>query len=134
MIVADTSAWVEFLRQTGHPSGVTLKRLLEEDAELAVTEIVVMELLAGAVSASQLRELRSRLIAFPILPLEGLADLEEASLLYRLCRAAGETLRSLTDCLIAVPTMRAGATLLHNDVDFDVLARHTGLETHPAAT
>lgn len=96
-----------------------------------MTEVVVMELLAGAISATQLRELRSRLIAFPILQLQGLIDFEEASLLYRACREGGETIRSLTDCLIAVPAIRARAAVLHNDADFDVLSRYTDLEVLP---
>lgn len=131
MIMADTSAWVEFLRGTRHPAGLTLKRLLEESAELALTEVVVAELLAGESSGPRLRELRSRLIAFPILPLGGLADFEEAALLYRTCRDAGENLRSLTDCMIAVPAIRGRAPILHHDADFDALARHSELEVHP---
>ena len=132
MIVADTSAWIEFLRGTRHPVAATLGLLLERRSEVAVTEVIVMELLAGARPGEALRDLRSRLAAFPILPLEGLADFEEAALLYRSCRDAGETIRSLSDFLIAVPTIRAGAALLHADSDFDAIARHSALRLHPA--
>lgn len=133
VIVADTSAWVEFLRKTDHPVGRTLKELIQDEAELAITEIIVMELLAGAASETQLRELRSRLIAFPLLPLEALGDYEEAALLYRRCCEGGETPRSLSDCLIAVPAIRVQASVLHNDADFDALARHTELTVYEAA-
>jgi predicted nucleic acid-binding protein len=34
----------------------------------------------------------------------------------------------LTDCLIAVVALRAQIAVLHDDRDFDVLARHCGLE------
>jgi len=91
-----------------------------------------MELLAGARAGAAVRELRSRLLTFPLLPLEGLADFEEAALIYRACREAGETLRGLSDCLIAVPVLRAGASLLHNDADFETIARHTALKAHAA--
>ncbi len=131
MIVVDSSAWIEFLRGSQHRVGLALAALLERDADVAITEVVVMELLAGSRPGRELRELRSRLLAFPILPLEGLADYEEAAVIYRTCRAAGETVRSLRDCLIAVPTMRAGAALLHADADFDAISRHTGLKLHP---
>jgi hypothetical protein len=33
----------------------------------------------------------------------------------------------LTGCLIAAVAMRHGATLLHRDQDFEVIARHTPL-------
>jgi predicted nucleic acid-binding protein len=64
---------------------------------------------------------------FELLPVQGLADYEAAAGLYRRCRRAGETVRKLTDCLIAVVAMRAGAPLLHRDQDFDVIARHAPL-------
>lgn len=102
--------------------------LLSEQAPVAVTEIVVMELLAGATRPAALLE---RLHGFPMLPLEGLADFEQAAALYRGCRAAGETIRELADCLVAVPAIRAGASVLHADRDFDILARHTPLCVEP---
>jgi predicted nucleic acid-binding protein len=45
-----------------------------------------------------------------------------------MCRAGGETVRKMTDCLVAVPAIEAGARVLHADADFDKLARHTPLE------
>ena len=128
LIVADTSAWVELLGGTGHRVAVRLRVLIERDEEVALTEVILTELLAGAQSGAGARELRSRLLAFTVLPLEGLGDFEEAALIYRACRDAGETLRSLSDCLIAVPVIRAGASLLHNDADFVTIARHAPLK------
>jgi len=106
---------------------VRLRGLIEGNEDIAVTEVVLMELLAGARAGTAVRDLRSRLLGFKVLPLEGLVDFEEASLIYRACRDAGETLRSLSDCLIAVPVIRAGASLLHNDADFTTIARHSSL-------
>jgi hypothetical protein len=37
--------------------------------------------------------------------------------------------RKLIDCLIAAVAIRERATVLHNDGDFEVLARHTALRT-----
>jgi hypothetical protein len=95
---------------------------------IAVTEVVLGEVFAGARSAKDHGALRGTLLGFPLLRLETLADYEEAAALYRACRDGGETLRSLTDCLIAVPAIRAGLPVLHADSDFDKLARHTPLE------
>jgi predicted nucleic acid-binding protein len=128
VIVADTSAWVEFLRGTKHKVAASLRQLIQKEEDVAVTEVILMELLAGARSGPAVRELRSRLLSFRVLPHEGLLDFEEAAAIYRACRDAGETPRSLTDCLIAVPVVRAGASLLHNDADFTVIARHSALK------
>lgn len=107
-----------------------LRELIQRDQNVAITEVILMELLAGARSGPAVRDLRARLLSFRLLPLEGLADFEEAALIYRACRDAGETLSSLSDCLIVVPVVRAGASLLHNDGEFNVIARHSALKIH----
>ena len=127
MILADTSAWVEYLRATGSPVHLRLRRLIADEGELATTEVVMMELLAGEASPEDMARLRRLLGRFELLPVEGLADYEAAAELYRRCRAGGETVRNPTDCLIAAVAMRHGATVLHRDHDFEVIARHTPL-------
>jgi predicted nucleic acid-binding protein len=127
VILADSSAWVEYLRATGSPAHLRLRELVAGGGELATTEVVTMELLAGAAGQDEVVRLRRLLLRCQLLPLEGLADYEAAADLSRRCRAGGETVRSLTDCLIAVVAIRNGAALLHRDHDFDVLARHTAL-------
>lgn len=127
MIVVDTSAWIEFLRGTGSPVQLTVRRLLDAGERLATTEVVVMEVLAGARDAAHEDRLRRLVLGCELLPLAGLSDYEDAASLYRRCRRAGATLRSLTDCLIAVVVIRAGAEILHSDRDFDAIARHAPL-------
>ena len=127
MIVPDSSAWIELLRRTGSAVHNVMHDLVVGRAELAVTEVVVMEVLAGARSRRHHDELRSAMLDLRMLSLRGLDDFEEAALIYRVCRAAGESIRDLTDCLIAVPAIRAGASILHRDRDFDAIARHTDL-------
>ncbi len=131
MIVPDSSAWIEGFRATGSPVDRTLNRLLGDGAPLATTEVVLMEVLAGARSDRHRTQLNERLMRYPLLTLRPLEGYEAASELYRLCRAGGETIRKMTDCLVAVPAIEAGASVLHNDSDFDALARHTELRVEP---
>jgi len=86
-----------------------------------------MELLAGARDDARRDTLRRLLYRCPLLPVRGLADFESAADLYRACRRGGETVRKLTACLIAAVAIRDGATVLHRDAGFGVLARHTAL-------
>lgn len=90
-----------------------------------------MEVLAGARSEQHHDELRAGLMRYPVLVLQTLDDFEQAARIYRVCREAGETIRDYGDCLIAVPVIRAGAQILHNDRDFDTIARHTDLQILP---
>ena len=87
MILADTSAWVEYLRATGSPAHLRLRELIAGEGELATTEVVTMELLAGVASPEEVTRLRRLLLRVQLLPVEGLADYEAAAALYRHCRA-----------------------------------------------
>lgn len=131
MILIDTSAWVEFLRGSGHAVHLALREHLARRSPIATTEPVIMELLAGTPVAGARAELRSRLLALPQLRLRGLADFERAADLYLTCRRKGGTVRRLIDCLIAAVAIRERASILHNDRDFDVLAQHTSLRIAP---
>lgn len=131
MIIPDASAWIEELRRTGSTAHRALRRLLEQDAEIAVTEPVLMELLAGTRSDGELRVIRRRLLAFPMLRVRDLETYERAATIHRTCRRGGETVRSFVDCLIAAVAIREGASVLHADRDFEVIARHTELRVEP---
>jgi predicted nucleic acid-binding protein len=127
VILPDSSAWIEYLRASGSPVHQAMRELVHNPSRLAVTEPVVMEVLAGSRSEQQLATYRGALLDLRLLPIDGLAGFEEAALIFRRCRSAGETLRSLVDCMVAVPALRAGASVLHQDRDFDAIARHTDL-------
>lgn len=124
MILVDTSAWVEFLRDTGSATCARVDRVLSD--HIATCHPVRMEVLAGARDERHLHELRglvARASLLPTLPV----DYEQAALLYRTCRRSGDTVRKLMDCLIAAHAIREQVPLLHADNDFDVLARHSAL-------
>jgi predicted nucleic acid-binding protein len=127
VILIDTSAWVEFLRGTGSRVCDAVDRLLDDD--LACCDAISMELLAGARDERHLAQLRGLLARTTMLPTTP-ADYETAAVLYRSCRAGGETVRKLIDCLIAAVSIHAGVEILHADADFEVLARHTDVRTH----
>ncbi len=54
---------------------------------------------------------------------------ERAADIYRSLRRKGITIRKPIDCMIAAVAIENGLLLLHNDRDFDELARHTALKT-----
>ncbi|MGH2539701.1 MAG: type II toxin-antitoxin system VapC family toxin [Actinomycetota bacterium] len=132
MLLPDSSAWVELLRDTDSAVHRRLREALETGEPVGISEPVMLEVLSGARSQEHASALRSQLIGFELLSVGGLAGFDRAAAIYRTCRDAGETLRGTIDCLIAVAAMRSGATLLHSDRDFDVIARHTDLQVEPA--
>lgn len=123
MILVDTSAWVEFDRASGSPSDLALTRLIEVGGdELAVTEPVLMEVLAGARDPQRHDQLRRLLTSFGWVRVDAVADFEGAARLYRQCRNNGITPRGLIDCMIATIAMRSGNHVLAADRDFERIA------------
>jgi hypothetical protein len=128
VILVDTSAWIEFLRDTGSEVCVAVDRLL--DSDLAICDAVSMEVLAAARNERHLTQLRGLLARTTMLPTTP-ADYDAAASMYRSCRVRGETVRKLIDCLIGAVAIRTGVEILHADADFSALARHTELRLHP---
>lgn len=133
MILADTSAWVEFDRATGSPVDDRLTELIATNGPLAVTEPVVMEVVSGARTPARERDLR-RLLARPrLLPFDAAVDFDGATRIYLRCRRAGVTPRGMLDCMIAAVALRFRATLLSHDVDLDRVAGVVGLALDEAS-
>lgn len=133
MILADTSAWVEFDRATGSSVDVRLTQLITDDGPVAVTEPVIMEILSGARTDGRERDLRRLLQRFHLHSVDTTPDFEAAARIYRQCRRNGVTPRGLIDCLIAAVAWRNGATLLAHDVDLHRIAGVVGIGMDPAS-
>ena len=124
MILLDTSAWIEFLRDTGSPVCQRVDEVLADD--IATCDPVRMEVLAGARSDTHLRELRgllARAVSLQVTP----AHYELAATLFRSARQEALTVRRLNDCLIAAVAITHEVPLLHADRDFDALVHVSDL-------
>lgn len=133
MILADTSAWVEYDRGTESAVDRRLTELVETDGPVAVTEPVIMEVLAGARDERREGDLRRLLRRFELLTFETVSDFDAAARIYRRCRAAGVTPRGMVDCMIAAVAWRRRATLLAHDADIGRMAGVIGIEIDPAS-
>jgi predicted nucleic acid-binding protein len=125
--LVDSSAWIEYLRGTESPAHLRLRGLIEDDEAIAITDVVAMEVLAGARRPGEASALQRLLGRARPLPTRPFFDHEAAARIFRACRAKGEIPRSLADCMIAAVAIRTGVPVLHADRDFDVIARHTEL-------
>lgn len=133
MILVDTSAWIEYDRATGSSVDRRLTELIAGDDQVAVTEPVIMEVLAGARSDDRETDLRRLLLRFNLLRFDSVVDFDAAVRVYRACRRAGVTPRGMVDCMIASVAHRHGATLLALDADLDRVADIIGIEMDEAA-
>jgi predicted nucleic acid-binding protein len=128
VILADTSAWVEYDRATGSTVDQRLTELIAVEGPVAVTEPVIMEVLASARSEAREADLRRLLLRFHLYRFDAAADFDGAVRIYRRCRRAGVTPRGLIDCMIAAVAWRQRAAILACDADLDRVADVIGIE------
>ena len=127
MVIADTSVWVDFLRGVRAAHCDRMADLLE-DQSIALCDRVLQEVLQGVRNDREFRMVSTRLLALPCFNLGGHALALAAARNYRRMRRLSVTPRSATDVLIATFCIEEGHELLHNDRDFDFMARHLGLK------
>ncbi len=129
MSLIDTSAWIEYLRQTGSRTNFEVRRMLNNDAQIC--DVIRMEILAGARDQQHVTQLEKLLARATTIKTEPV-DYDNAAAIYRACRKLGVTIRAQIDCLIAAIAIRTSTKLIHHDSDFDAIAQVTKLKIHAA--
>ena len=132
MISVDSSVWIEFLRDTPSAENLLLSRMIEKNAAIALSPVVLMEVLRGVQDEDHAAQAEEMLLEFDPLSLSVPGDFLLAASLYRTACRSGISIRSSVDCLIAASCVRTGTPLLHRDADFDRLASCTPLRVHRA--
>jgi predicted nucleic acid-binding protein len=90
--------------------------------------VVITEILQGVTTQRQADELLVDLGALHYLEISRNAYIQAATI-YRLCRNKGLTIRKPIDCIIAATCLEHSAFLLHNDRDFEHIAKHFPLQS-----
>ncbi len=126
VLVADTSAWIEFLRGTGSIPARYLRSAISE-REVIVVDPILMEVMAGA-GRRAVAPVQRLLEAQRHEALAPKRDWMDAATMYRELRWRGVTIRSQMDVLIAAVAIRLDVPVLHHDRDFGYIARHTQLQ------
>lgn len=125
-VLVDTSAWIEFFRKDGEAAYRNAISTLLDDNEAALCGIVLTELLKGARSDKEYRELEDRLAT--------LVYLETPEVIWKQAgRLASQLLRRgvqvpTTDLVIATIAIENRLPLLQKDRHFPILQRQTDLQ------
>lgn len=123
-MLVDSSVWIPYLNGTSLPIVERLVRTLEAGEAVWLAPPIQQEVLQGADRPERFARWDRVLGALPMF--EGPSPKQmarDAAQLYARCRWAGITPRSANDCLIAVHAMEARLPLLHDDADFERIAR-----------
>lgn len=128
MLVVDSSVWIDFFNGAPSPGRATLRRLLADgNAEIMVPDLVLYEVLRGFRHERDYLQAEALLSGFTLAATGGEALARQAARHYRHLRAAGITVRSTIDVLLAAFCIQHGHTLLHADRDFDAFEATQGL-------
>jgi predicted nucleic acid-binding protein len=133
VILADTSAWVEYDRATASLVDQRMADLIAEDGPLAVTQPIVMEIVAGARDRRREEELTRLLQRFSLRRFDADVDFAAAARIDRQCRSVGITPRGLIDCMLVAVAWRHGDEILSCDVDLDRVCGVVGVPLDPAS-
>lgn len=125
LYLVDESAFEQQRHSTA--ANETLRALASEN-RLATCEIVALGLLYSARSAADYEQRWADLQALPWLHVTK-AVMTRAMSTQRLLAARGQHRRPIPDLVIAASAAEHGATLLHYDRDFDLIAAVTGQPT-----
>ena len=127
MILADTSAWIDFLKGKNTPSSVALDQAAGTEA-LVMGDLILVELLQGYREGRALAELKEDLRLFPVVSLCGPVLALKAADNYRLLRNRGITVRGTIDVIIATWCIANEVPLIHADRDFEGMEKWFGLK------
>jgi len=129
LILVDSSVWIHFFSSAPGPASDELAKLIERLELLALTGVVVTEVLQGLRRDARLVE--SYLAQIRMLEPQGFSTYLNAAAIFRTARSKGITLATI-DVLIAAVALEHDAAVFTLDNDFSHIARITGLSLHKA--
>jgi predicted nucleic acid-binding protein len=123
LYLVDTSVWIDYMREEENDTTARFVEVSDRGYPFGITGVIYQEILQGAASQAKFDYLAEYLGTQRFYHLgDPIGSYREAAQLYFLCRRAGTTIRSATDCLIAQVAIEHDLFLLHSDQDFDRMA------------
>ena len=126
MVIVDTSAWIEYFRGGIPEVAKKVDHCLEKDL-VGIGDLIYCEIIQGIRSARQRKQVSTLLLSLPQFDMVGFSIAEKSATNYRLLRSKGVTVRKTIDVLIGTFCTEHGYQIVHNDSDFDLMAKHIGL-------
>lgn len=124
MVLVDTSVLIDYLGTVENSGTRAFQSILDSGIAYGITLFTYMEILQGVRTEREFEQVKRYLNTQKFY---GFADekasFAEAARIYFLCRKRGITISSTIDCLIARAAIENDTFLLHNDKDFDSIAK-----------
>jgi predicted nucleic acid-binding protein len=126
-MLVDSSVWVDFFSSSPGRAGGELRRMIDDSEPLALTGVVVTEVLQGLTRDAG--RIERFLGEWDMLEPKGFETYRAAAAIYRTACGKGISLTTI-DTLIAAIALEHGASVFTLDHDFPRIALITGLVLH----
>lgn len=126
MIVADTSAWIDYVLGVDAPHTDVLDYELLHN-RIVTGDIIIAEFLQGFRDDKDYMYAKRIMGSLEYHDFVGRSIALQASQNFRLLRKKGITVRKTIDIIIATFCIENNFPLIHNDRDFDPMEKHLGL-------
>jgi predicted nucleic acid-binding protein len=127
MILVDSSVWIGYFNGIISPQTDRLDSALGRDI-IIVGDLILVEVLQGFRSDFDFYKAKELLSNFRFMEMLGLELAVKSAENYRLLRKKGVTVGKTIDVIIGTFCIHHNISLLHDDQDFDPLAKHLGLK------
>ena len=126
MVLVDTTVWIDFFAGRNESHVMALQELIEREEDLCLCGVILAEVLQGIRFDADFIKTKEYLGDLIFLPMRHATFIQSAEI-YRSLRKKGVTIRKPVDCMIASVAIEYNIHLLHNDRDFDYIAKHSKL-------
>ena len=124
MILVDTSVLIDYIKCNSNPKEEIFRTILLQNIPFGISSYTYQEILQGARDKNEYDRLKDKFSTHLIYFLPETKDTYEAAArMYFELRRGGITPRSTIDILIALTAIEYNLALLHDDKDFDEMAR-----------
>ena len=127
--IVDTSVWIDYFNDIIDDRTNFADDFIRK-GELFLIPVILQEVLQGIRNEKSFLIIKEAFLQHPFATYNEIETAVEAASLFRFLRSKGATIRKPNDCLIACICIDNNFQLLHNDKDFDNIAKHTSLKIY----
>jgi predicted nucleic acid-binding protein len=131
VILVDSSVLIDFFKGAHHKKTQAFRTILQRSIPFGINSFIYQEVLQGAKTQKEYRLLKRYLEVQRFYhPKDPVDSFGGAAKIYFDCRKKGVTIRSTIDCIVAQIAIEHDLLLLHNDSDFDAIAKLVPLKIY----
>jgi predicted nucleic acid-binding protein len=115
---------IDFFKGVDQEKSQVFRAILQRSIPFGISSLIYQEVLQGAKTEKEYRQLKKYLEVQRFYhPKDAVDSFADAARIFFDCRTKGVTIRSTVDCIIAQIAIENDLFLLHNDSDFDGIAK-----------